>query len=151
MVLDGFFSATLGPVLALPNPLGILIVSFILTMLITLLYKYMTDQELMKSLKEEMKSMQNEIKKLKEEPEKMMKKQKEVMQKNMKYFMHSMKPNLISFIPIIFVFTWLRKYYTELGNPAILSIGGLNLSWLWTYIIFSIILSLVLRKVLKVH
>lgn len=151
MVLDGFFNTLLGPILSLPDPLGVLIICFILTLLITLLYKYMTDQELMKTLKAEMKSMQQEMKKLKDQPDKVMKMQKEAMSKNMKYFMHSMKPNLISFIPIIFIFSWLRKYYLDLGNPAVLSIGGLNLSWLWTYIIFSVVLGLLLRKVLKVH
>lgn len=151
MVLDGFFNAMLGPVLSLPGPLGIVIISFALTLVITLLYKYMTDQEHMKSLKEEMKKMQGEMKTRKDKPDEMVKIQKELMSKNWEYFKHSMKPNLVSFIPIIIFFGWLNSYYSGLGNPVILSIGTFGLKWFWTYVIVSIVSSLLLRKLLKVN
>ena len=147
MVFDSFFDAVFGPILGLPNPLGLLIISFILTAIITVIYKYMTDQELMKTLKEDIKAMQKQMKELKDNPEKMMAVQKEAMQKNMKYMMHSMKPTLITFIPIIIIFGWLRSHYNALGNPDIF----LGLSWIWTYIIFSVILSMTMRKILKIH
>ena len=73
--------------------------------------------------------------------------QKLAMEKNMKYMLQSLKPTLFTFIPIIFIFSWLRTYYTDLGNPDVL----LNLGWIWIYIIFSIIVSLTLRKLLKIH
>jgi uncharacterized membrane protein (DUF106 family) len=147
MVLEGFFDATLGPLLNLPKPFGLLAISFILTLLITIIYKYMTDQELMKTLKADMKSAQAEMKKLKDDPKKMMEMQKEAMQKNMKYMMKSMKPTLVTFIPIILIFGWLRQYYEAAGNPDVF----FGLSWIWSYIIFSIVLSIIMRKVLKIH
>lgn len=150
-MFNNLLDALLGPLLNMPDPYGLLAISFMITGLITLAYKFMTDQELMKSLKEELKEIQKELKKLKDNPEKMMEVQKKAMEKNMKYMMHSMKPTLITFIPIIIIFGWLRNYYMQLGNPVILDLGFVGLTWIWTYILFSIIISISLRKVLKIH
>ena len=111
MVLDGIFNPTLGWVLnTLPSPWGLLLVSFLLTLLMTLAYKYFTDQNLMKSLKEEMKAMQNEVKGMKDQPDKMMAKQKDLMDKNLKYMKQSFKPTLVTMIPIILIFTWMSGH-----------------------------------------
>ena len=131
----------------LPEPFPILIISLFLTLVTTLIYKYVTDQELMKTLKDDMKAMQAEMKTLKEHPEKMMAVQKQAMQKNMKYMMQSFKPMLITFIPVVFIFGWLSRHYTALGNPDVF----FGISWLWTYIIFSLVFSIGLRKFLKVY
>jgi len=147
MVLDGFFNATLGPMLSLPNPWGLLIICAILSIFMTVVYKYATDQELMKTLKEDMKLMQKEMKSLKDNPKKMMEVQKKTMEKNMKYMMQSFKPMLITFIPFILIFPWLRSYYLDLGNPDVF----IGLSWFWTYFLFTMVLSIGLRKILKVH
>ncbi|MFH1065065.1 MAG: EMC3/TMCO1 family protein [Nanoarchaeota archaeon] len=145
--LYGVLDIITGPLFKLPEPFPILMISLILTLATTLIYKYATDQEVMKTLKDDMKAMQAEMKTLKEHPEKMMALQKEAMQKNMKYMMKSFKPMLITFIPIVFIFGWMRGHYDALGNPDIF----FGLSWLWTYIIFSLVFSIGLRKFLKVH
>ncbi|MCB9358589.1 DUF106 domain-containing protein [Candidatus Woesearchaeota archaeon] len=90
---------------------AILLVSFLLSVAITVIYKLMTDQELMKTLKADMKAMQKEMKKLKDNPEAMLKKQQQAMEKNMKYMTHSMKPTLVTFIPIILIFGWLNANF----------------------------------------
>ncbi|MBU0471434.1 MAG: DUF106 domain-containing protein [Nanoarchaeota archaeon] len=64
------------PLLSLGFFWAILIISFVLTFLITMVYKYTTDQELMKRLKKEMKEMQKELKKLSSNPQKAMSHQK---------------------------------------------------------------------------
>jgi uncharacterized membrane protein (DUF106 family) len=91
--------------------LSIILVSVILSLTITILYKYLTDQKLMKSLKGEIKAYQAEMKTLRDNPQKMMKVQKKAMEANMKYMMHSLKPTLFTFIPIIFVFGWLNANF----------------------------------------
>jgi uncharacterized membrane protein (DUF106 family) len=106
-----FYDSIMNPLLNINPFLAIFIISFLLSAMITILYKYMTDQELMKTLKQDLKSIQKEIKALKDHPEKMMKKQQEAMEKNMKYMMNSMKPTLITFIPIILVFGWLNANF----------------------------------------
>jgi len=103
-----FLDPIFDPLLTINPFIAILLLSFILSVLITVIYKLMTDQDLMKTLKQDMKSAQKEMKKLKDNPEKLLKMQKQTMDKNMKYMMHSMKPTLITFIPIILVFGWLN-------------------------------------------
>tara|TARA_Y100000034_G_C6614891_1_gene267886 strand:- start:37 stop:474 length:438 start_codon:yes stop_codon:yes gene_type:complete len=145
-MLDNFFNAIFGPLISW-SPLGaLIIISFILTALITVAYKYFTDQELMKSLKAELKSLQHEMKEAKHDTEKVMQLQKQSMEKNMKYMMNSFKPTLITLIPILIIFSWLRAEYTDKA----LNFLGIN-SWIWIYIIFSIIFSIALRKLLRVH
>ena len=145
--LDTFFNVITGPLFRLPEPFPILVISLFLTLVTTLIYKYVTDQELMKTLKDDMKAMQAEMKTLKDHPEKMMAVQKQAMQKNMKYMMQSFKPMLITFIPVVFIFGWLNRHYAALGNPDVF----FGISWLWTYIIFSLVFSIGLRKFLKVY
>ena len=133
--------------MAIPNPWNLLLLSFLITLIMTVLYKFLTDQKLMKELKDDMKALQKEMKLLKENPSQMMEVQKKAMEKNMKYLMQSLKPTLITFIPILIIFEWMRQYYIGLGNPDVL----FGLTWIWIYILASILMSLGLRKLLKVH
>jgi uncharacterized membrane protein (DUF106 family) len=57
----------------------------------------------------------------------------------MELMKHSFKPLLISFIPLIIFFWWIRGIYS-----AVLP------GWLWWYIPAGIISSIILRKALKV-
>lgn len=95
----------------LPPFFGILIVSGLLSLLLTLIYKWTTDQNLMKQLKEEIATLQKELKELKHDPEKALHVQKKAMETNMKYMMESLKPTLFTFIPIIIIFGWLAGHF----------------------------------------
>jgi uncharacterized membrane protein (DUF106 family) len=146
MVFDSFFNAIFGFIITESPLLGLIVISFVLTLMITIAYKYLTDQELMKNLKLEIKASQEEMKKLKDQPAKMMEVQKKSMEKNFKYMMHSFKPTLYTLIPLLIIFSWLGKTFKEVK----LDFLGIN-SWLWVYIIFSLVFSIVLRKLLKIH
>ena len=65
-----------GPLLSINPGLLIVVLSFLLSLLITLIYKWMTDQQLMKSLKDDIKQHQQEMKKHRDNPKKMMQIQK---------------------------------------------------------------------------
>ena len=97
----------LGWVLLLPPLWGILIITAIISVIITLVYKYATDQGLMKSLKTEMKELQKQMKELKEHPEEVKKIQSKFMSLNGKYTMESFKPSLYYLIPLLVIFGWL--------------------------------------------
>ena len=99
----------LGPLLNFPTLLAVIILSFVISLIITIVYKYTTNQDLMKQLKEEMKEFQREIKELKKDPERAMQVQKKSMQTNMKYMMHSMRSTLFSIVPIIIIFGWMNS------------------------------------------
>lgn len=132
------------------SPLGALIViTFLMTLLVTLIYKYATNQRAMKEAKDEVKEIQKKIKADKDDPKKVLEHNKLIMEKQMMLFKHSFKPMLITLLPILLLFSWLRATYV----PAITNNGNLfiGLDWLWTYIIFSMIFSLTLRKLLKVN
>ncbi len=104
-----FLDPVFRPLLSLEPFFVILILSFVLTLIATLIYKFMTDQKMMKSLKEDLKKHQEELKKHRNNPTKMMEVQKAAMEKNMKYMMLSMKPTLVTFIPIILIFSWMNS------------------------------------------
>ena len=105
--LNFILDPVLSPFISLGSFWAVLLISFLIALIITIVYKLVTDQELMKTLKEDMKAMQKEMKNFRDNPSKMMEMNKKVMEKNMKYMLHSMKPTLFTFIPIILIFGWL--------------------------------------------
>ncbi len=111
MVFENLLNPVFDPLLNLPTLLAVVILSFFISLVITVVYKFTTNQNLMKDLKEEMKEFQKEVKELKKEPEKAMQVQKKAMQTNMKYMMHSMKSTLYSIIPIIIIFSWMNANF----------------------------------------
>jgi len=142
-MFDSFFNLIFGFLISWNPLVAIIIISFLMTLLITLSYKFLTNQEMMKSLKGEIKDFQQQMKEHKEDSQKVMEIQKLSLEKNMKYMMHSFKPTLFTFVPLIIIFTWLRTTYSTITLPF--------LSWFWVYIIVSIVFSMVLRKALKIH
>jgi len=145
-MLDSLFNTIFGWAVG-PSPLwGLLIVSLFLTLFTTLVYKFVTDQEVLKQIKGEMKEIRKEMKEAKDNPEKMLELNKRSMEKSMIQMKNSFKPMIITFIPLIIIFSWLKNTY----EPIALNLLGIH-SWLLIYIIFSIIISIILRKLLKVH
>ena len=146
-VLDPTFGALLNWDLLL----GMIIIVLLLNLVLVLIHKYTTDQEKLKSLKDEQKKLREEMKQLKDQPEKLMELQKKQMsnmnESMFKSFDLVMKPLLYTFLPIILFFRWFNDFFIALQNPKIF----IGLGWFGTYIIFSIIANLLLRKALKVY
>jgi uncharacterized membrane protein (DUF106 family) len=138
---------TLGAILKLDIFLGFLIIIFIITLFITLVQKYATDQGALKQLREDQKQLQNEMKQHKDNPTKMMEIQKKQLEAMPKSFDLTMKPLIYTAIPIILFFRWFADAFKVMGDPKII----LGLSWIWFYFIASIVMSLILRKILKVY
>ncbi len=108
--LDPVFNPVLGPLLNWNPFWGIVILSLIITLLVTVVYKYTTNQNEMKRLKEQQKEFQKKMKELKDRPEEMMKIQKEAMSQNFEYMKHSFKATLITMLPIILIFGWMAAH-----------------------------------------
>ena len=108
--LDPVLNPVLQPLLNMSPFWGVVILAFVITLIITLAYKYLTNQSEMKRLKEEQKESQKRMKELRNNPEEMMKVQKAAMKKNMEYMKHSFKATLITFIPIILIFGWMNAH-----------------------------------------
>jgi len=118
---------------------SIVVFAFLITLIMTLVTKKFTDQNRMKELKQIQKSCNIKMKESKGDVEKQKEIQKQIMECSMELMKHSFKPMLITFIPIILLFTWIRGIYTEILT-----------GWIWWYLGAAIVSSIALRKVLKV-
>jgi uncharacterized membrane protein (DUF106 family) len=146
---------TIPMLLGLPPLWFILLLSVILSIVVTLVYKFATDQNEMKELKKQVKEYQQKMKDTKDNPTKMLEIQKEMSAVNMKYFKHSMKPMLITIVPFIIIFHLLGKVFTGvtvIPLPFHFPLSSLEtgLGWIGTYIIFSMLFTTAFRKALKV-
>ncbi len=122
---------------------GMIIVVIILSFIMTLVQKYGTDQETLKEMKKEQKILQAEMKKYKDNPDKLLelnKKQLEFIPKTMEL---TMRPVMYTMVFFVLFFRWFHDYFSEVEFKF------LGLSWIWFYLIFSIIFGSIFRKVLK--
>ncbi len=112
------------------------IFSVIVTLVSTLVQKWLTNQEHLKNLKKRQKEIQKELKGC--EDGKLMKElNAEMLQLTGTMFKSSMKPMFVTIIPFLLLFWWLKSIYVPvMGN-----------SWIWWYIGYSVVASIILRKV----
>lgn len=101
----------LSPLLKIPVLYSITLISFIISLVTMLIYKFATDQNLMKQLRSELKELQNEMKQLKDKPKEAMKVQARFMETNMKYMMQSMKPMIFTLLPALVIFGWMGSHF----------------------------------------
>ena len=131
-----------GFVVGYPIP-ALILISAALTLITTLLLNYFTDQEHIKNLKKRQKELNKEIKAATKKGEHHILEDlnKEMMELSMKLMKasFSIKMMLITFIPFLIVFRWLRSYYVPLwGNW-----------WILWYILASMVASTIYRKLFK--
>jgi len=121
------------------NPrISILLISLLVTIFITVVRYYMTDRERMKEIRTKQKELRKEMKEYRSNPEKMMELNKKMLEDMPEQMKQSFKPMLITLIPILLIFGWMRATY------AITDIAS---TWLWWYIGSSIVFSIILSKV----
>ncbi len=135
--------------------LDIFIITFFVALFITLVNKYMTDQITIKALRNDMKELQKKFKEtMAKDPAKAQKIQQEIMKKSFENLKHSMnmKVMLVTMVPILLVFSVVAQAYGPFGEFLHLLPfwEWTNWGWLGTYIFFSIINSIILKKVLDV-
>ncbi len=117
---------------------SLIALSVIVTLISTLVTKWMTNQAHLRSLKERQKQIQKDLKNCKPGEKIFEELQAEMIQISMTMMKSSFKPLLITFIPFLLLLSWIRKVY-----PPVLP------NWLWYYFIASIVSSLIYRKVFK--
>ena len=105
--LDPILNPFLLPLASMSPLFSLLALSFVLSLVITVVYKYTTDQTLMKSLKDELKGFQDQMKDAGEDTSELMRIQKLAMEKNFEFMKHSMKSTLFTIIPLILIFGWM--------------------------------------------
>ncbi len=126
-------------VLLLNPKISIIAISFLVTLVMTLFTKRFTNQDRMKELKKIQKACQIKLKSAKGDFKKQQEIQKQMMECSMELMKHSFKPMLITFIPLILFFWWIRDIFSPVLS-----------GWIWWYIISSVVFSMILRKALDV-
>jgi len=111
--LDPVFNPIFLPLLNFSPFVGIIVLALLITLIVTLAYKFFSNQDEMKRLKDKQKEFQEKMKSMRDKPEEMMKVQKEAMSVNFEYMKHSLKPTLITMIPILIIFGWMAGHLTS--------------------------------------
>lgn len=129
------------------NPLlAIILISATMSLFSTLLMKHFTDQEHLKTLKKRQKELNKEIREAtkKKETHQLEDLNKELVEISLTMMKSSfsVKMMLITFIPVILLFSWLRGIY----NPATPDAVPLLSGWLWWYIGCAVVSSMIYRK-----
>lgn len=101
----------LGPLLKLGPFWTVVIISLLLAVLTTLVYKWVTDQARMKELRERASALQKEIKQAsKDDPKKALELQKKLFAMSKEQMMSSFKPMIITMLPLLIIFGWLNTH-----------------------------------------
>ena len=145
-VVSAILNPTAGTLLNWNLTIGMILIILIITIFMTLVQKYGTDQKTLRELKKEQKELSEEMKKSREHPEKMMELQKKQFAFIPKMMKLSMRPIIYTSIPLILFFRWFMDFFGAIGNVKFFGF----LSWFWFYLIGSMIFSSILRKIFKV-
>ena len=137
--------------------LSIIVFSFLITLSFTLVSKKFTNQSRLKELKDKSALLRKKAEEYKSNPEKLMEVNKEMMEMSGEQLKITMKTSLITIIPFILIFSFLKNLFQDAGINNIIYWGtDLPLihdgaGWLLLYIVSSIIFSIILRKIMKVY
>ncbi len=121
------------------NPVfSLIIFSGIITFISTMVTKWLTNQEHLRSMKERQKQIQKDLRNHKPGEKVFEELQNEMLQISMIMMKSSFKPMLVTLIPFLLLFTWLKKTYDPILH-----------GWIWYYIGFSLGFSILYRKALN--
>lgn len=118
---------------------SIILISAGVTAVSTLVTKWLTNQEHLKSLKARQKELNKKMKTAKPGEKLFEEIQSEMLQISATMMKSQFKPMLVTIVPFLALFAWLRGVYTPIMAN----------SWIWYYIGGSIIFSTVYRKLFK--
>ena len=118
-----------------------------MSVIVTVLQKYTTNQEELKKIKKLQKELQAKSKANKHDPKKSMEIQKEMMGLMPKQMKLGMRTIVYTGIPFVLLFRWFYDYFAllEEATGAPVKFFGF-LSWFWFYLIFTMLFSSVLKK-----
>lgn len=136
------FDPTAGVLLNWNLTIGMLIIVFIISVIMTFVQKYTTDQNELRNIRKTQKELQKKANELKHDPQKAMEVQKELMPLSMKQMKLTMRTIVYTGIPFVLFFRWFNDYFLSIGSPKFFGFLG----WFWFYMIFTLIFSSVLKK-----
>ena len=132
--------------------IGMLVVVFVITLITTIIQKYATDQKALKELRAEQKILQEEMKTYRDNPAKMSELSKKQMEFIPRTFKLTSRTVLFTGIPFLLFFRWFYDFFNAitLANNGVAPVFFGFLPWFWFYLIFTLIFSSILRKMMHV-
>jgi len=118
---------------------SLIVISVFITLVMTIVTKYVTNQNRMKELKDIQKACNIRLKENRNDPKVISEVNKQLMECSLELMKHSFKPMFYTFIPIIIIFWWIKNIFTPILEH-----------WIWWYLGSAIIASIIFRKVFKV-
>lgn len=119
---------------------GIIAIAVLISFFISLVNFFFLDKEKMRASKKRQKELQEELKKYKDDPAKVMEINKEMMSHIGDTFKHSLRPMIITVIPVLLIFGWMKGIVAETTIAK---------TWFWWYLGSAIVSSIVFRKLFK--
>ncbi len=160
MVLE-IINSILSPLLQLDPALVIFIISFVISGIMAIVTKMVMSTPKAKELKEKLKTTEQMRKEITDaqklgdasKVESLTKKSLEIQSKYLSEHTKIMlKPMIVSIFLVLLILPWLQATYGGIivaVVPQIIPfVGGRGLSWLWWYIISSLSLSVIMRRIL---
>ncbi len=121
------------------NPrIAMMIISLLVAVFTTVITYFLTDKEKMKELKQRQTDLRKEMKLYKDNPQKMMEINKKMLENLPEQMKMSLKPTLITMIPLLIMLAWLKSTF---------EITAIASSWIWYYIAFVLVFTIILRKI----
>jgi len=147
------FDLIFSPLAVFKPHISLLIVSAILTLIVVVLNKLTIKRDLVKNIKTKMEEIRESLTKAQKEGnmEEANKFLSEMMKVNSQYMKQTFKALIISLIVISIFLPWLKYKYegSAVAIPFSLPLIGSSLSWLYWYILISITIGWVARKLLE--
>ena len=109
-VLDFVFNPIFNPLLKYGPALTIIIIAAIVSLLVTIIYKYTTDQDKIKRMREESKELRLQLKEHKSNPEKVNEINSRMIAISMDQMKQSWKSMIFTMVPVILIFGWLGAH-----------------------------------------
>lgn len=118
---------------------SVIAISALVSLFISIVNHFMMDKDRIRALKEKQKTLQANIKN-ETDPKRKMDMTNEMLQHSMETMKHSMKPALVTMIPLLIIFWFIKGIFT------VTSLGG---HWIWYYIGGALVFGLLFRKLFK--
>jgi uncharacterized membrane protein (DUF106 family) len=142
-------------VFGLPGYQEILVISLALSLIMVILTRLLTDQEVIRKSKRELKFYQEKIKKAQKsgDTEAVSKLSSDMLKASSRQLRQSMKPMFISLIIFGLAFLWLAAEYGELMIPLPVNLPflGNQFNWFWWYLVIVLPTNIIFRKILGVE
>ncbi len=122
--------------------ISIIVLAAAVSLVTSIVNFFFLDKERMREIKSRQKTLQAEMKEHQKagNQDKMMELNKELMSSTGEMFKHSSKPILITFIPIIIFFGFIKSTFLETSIAS---------TWFWWYLGGAIVSSMIFRKLFR--